>query len=182
MRPKGRDDRGGISGRAGEAGRDVTGTGLILVRGLSTTFAHRDHCDLVRVLKVTDRRFSDHETAKDDGARGRCCDDALRTRASALYDAAPAEIEALDRGGRVADIEAGDRAAAYLTREEQRRIVALQRERLLVIGDEHDLARAGGDAERRGREGAKDIDDDGVPRGLARTTRKLVTRTFTPRS
>src|ERR1700687_1236104 len=117
---------------------------------------------------MLDRRLRNHETAEDNGARGRRGDDALRARAGALDHTAPGEIEMLDRGRRVADIEAGDRATADLAGEEKGGIVALQGKRLLVLSDENDLARSGGDAERRGGEGAKDINDDHMPRRTAR--------------
>ena len=48
-------------------------------------------------------------------------------------------------------------------------MVAFEGERVLVIGDKDDLSRSGGDAERRGREGAEHVDDHGKARRLPRT-------------
>ena len=153
-----------------QRGREVRRTLLVLIRFLLRGGAHRHDCHFIsHTLEVPDRLPRDEETAEHDRARRRRGDDALRSRARSLYDATSREVEALDRGRRVADIEAGDRAAADLAGEEERRIVALEGKRLLVIGDKHDLARAGRDAERRGGEGSEDIDDDGMARRSART-------------
>src|SRR5207247_7985992 len=73
-------------------------------------------------------------------------------------------IEPLEGRRRVADVEAGDRPAVDLAGQIEGRIGPLHGERLLVVVDEHDLASTGGDAERRAREGAEDVDDHRVPR------------------
>src|SRR5439155_10582254 len=78
------------------------------------------------------------------------------------------EVEPLDHRRRVARVEAGDRPAVDLAREEERRVLALHREGLRVVADEHDLPRARGDAERRGRERAEHIDDHEPPGRRAR--------------
>jgi len=67
---------------------------------------------------MIDRRLGGHKTSERDAPRARGRDDSLRARARALNDATPVEVEALDRGGRVADIEARYRAPADLTGEE----------------------------------------------------------------
>jgi hypothetical protein len=59
-----------------------------------------------------------------------------------LHDAPATQIETLDRRGRVADIETGDRPAIDLSSQKDVRVRALHRERLFVIRYEHDLAGA----------------------------------------
>ena len=72
---------------------------------------------------MADRRFNDDETTEDDAACRRGGVHALRPGAGALHDATSAEIETLDRGWRVADVEAWDRSTVDLTGEEQRRVI-----------------------------------------------------------
>ena len=131
--------------------------------------AHGDDRDLVGALpEIADGRAGDDEAAEQDLPGPRRRDDPLRPRARALHDAPSGEVEPLDRRGRVARVEAEDGPAPDLAREEERAIGTLEGERLLVVGDEDDLRRAGGDAERGRREGAEDVDDHGVAGRAAR--------------
>src|SRR5205823_7278990 len=112
--------------------------------------------------QIAHRSVRDHEAAEQDLMCLGCRDDALRSGARALHDAATREVELLDRRRWIADVEAGDRPTLDLAGEEERWVLVLHRERLLVTGDEDDLAGAGTDAEGRGGERAEDVDDHRV--------------------
>src|SRR5439155_13572412 len=123
---------------------EVTRAREILVRVPDGVLPHRDDRHFLGVLaEKSHGRRRDHEASQHDRVRATRSDDALRPRARTLYDAPAAEVDALDGGRRVADIESRDRTAIDLAGEKESRIRALHRGRLLVIVDEHDLASTG---------------------------------------
>jgi len=84
----------------------------------------------------------------------------LRARAGALNHVASGEVEANERGGRVAQIKALHRQAVHFAHDERAGRAMAQRKGIIHRADEGDVLRPGGERKRGCSKSANDINDD----------------------